>query len=213
MQLAVRSERRWGDRTAEQRRAERRVKLTRAAIKVYGEKGYRNATVKAVCDAAGLTERYFYESFPNGEALLKHCFREVTGSLLSRMRTAAEDNGGTPLEGARAGLLVYLGELQADPAGARVFLFEMASVSPATEALVSESLDAFGALLVETLQRPREEMSPVSPLLLRGAVGGGLHIAQAWIASGYAANIEHVADDALRLYGLLSQPDPERLGA
>lgn len=39
----------------EQRRAERRQRLIAAAIDVYGERGYHNATVKAVCEAAGLT--------------------------------------------------------------------------------------------------------------------------------------------------------------
>lgn len=37
--------------------------------------GYRNATVKAVCEAAGLTERYFYESFSNSEELLVASFQ------------------------------------------------------------------------------------------------------------------------------------------
>jgi AcrR family transcriptional regulator len=41
----------------DERRAQRRSQLIAAAIQVYGEIGYRQATVKAVCEAAGLTER------------------------------------------------------------------------------------------------------------------------------------------------------------
>ncbi len=51
--------------------------------------GYRHATAKAVCAAAGLTERYFYESFANGEELLRHCFLAVEDDLLRRNRAAA----------------------------------------------------------------------------------------------------------------------------
>ena len=44
-----------------------------------------------------------------------------------------------------------------------------------------------------------------SPLLLRGVIGGGLHVAQAWISSGYAEDIESVANTALRLYTLVAK--------
>jgi AcrR family transcriptional regulator len=51
--------------SADERRLARRERLIEGAIRAYGELGYRNTTVKAVCEAAGLTERYFYESFAN----------------------------------------------------------------------------------------------------------------------------------------------------
>jgi AcrR family transcriptional regulator len=71
--------------STEQRRAERRAKLIDAAIAVYGERGYRQATVKAVCEAAGLTERYFYESFENSEALLVASFNAVTYAVFDEI--------------------------------------------------------------------------------------------------------------------------------
>jgi len=66
----------------EQRRAERRGRLIAGAIAVYGERGYHQATVKAVCEAAGLTERYFYESFANSEALLIDSYNAVAFAVL-----------------------------------------------------------------------------------------------------------------------------------
>ncbi len=193
----------WGARTAHERQAARRERILRAAIKVYGEHGYRNASVKAVCMAAGLTERYFYESFANGEDLLRQCFLAVEDDLLMSMREAARKEASSVSECARSALLVYLDHIRQDPATARVFLIEMANVSPAAEALVSESLDRFGSLLMEVLGAdPRFESRP-SPLLLRGVVGGGLHIVQAWATTGYAESIETVADLNLRLYTAL----------
>ena len=191
---------RWGDRTAEERRTERRVQLMQAALSVYGATGFRTASVKAVCAKAGLTERYFYESFANAEDLLCQCFQQVNRTLIARMREAAADDGRATLERIRAALLVYFGQMKENPAGSRVFLIEMASVSAATEALVSESLDEFGALLMEILA---ERGATQAPLLLRGVIGGGLHIARAWIATGYAESVEVVAEAALCLYGLM----------
>ncbi len=205
MEQGVRTERRWGAKTADERRASRRLAIMRAAIRLYGASGYRSATVKAICAGAGLTERYFYESFANGEDLLCECFREVTRDLIIDMRAAARHDGRAPLARVRAALLVYFNQLRQRPAAARLFLLEMASVSAATQALVSVSLDQFGALLLDTLRSGRNHDRQVSPLLLRGAIGGGLHVAQAWIATGYAEPVEVVADAALRLYAVVAE--------
>ncbi len=62
--------RRYGGRGGEERRAERRERLLDAGLACYGEVGYHAATVRLICARAGLTERYFYESFANGEDLL-----------------------------------------------------------------------------------------------------------------------------------------------
>lgn len=195
------SGRRFAGKTADERRIARRAQLVRAAAAVYGERGYRNATVKAVCDAASLTERYFYESFANSEDLLCACFQEGVDRLLSQVRAARADDDGAPLERARAGVLVYLEHLRAEPMAAHVFLLEMSSVSARTDELVSENLDRFGALLMEIFQR---EAAPApDPLLVRGVIGGGRHVAQAWIAGGYAQPVHAVADTILRLYRLV----------
>lgn len=198
----VRAARRWGTKTADERSSQRRHDLMQAAIKVYGERGFHNCSVKLVCDAAGLTERYFYESFANGEDMLQQCFKLVTGGLIARMRETAETTGGGRRKRVRAVLLTYLGALRANPPAARLFLLSMASVSPDTDALISSNLDDFGCLLLEVLgcQDSREE---VSPLLLKGVIGGGLHIARAWVANGFAEDTGEVADTALRLYLLI----------
>ena len=171
-----------------------------AALGVYGVTGFRTASVKAICQKAGLTERYFYESFANGEDLLKHCFLEVNRALIARMREAAVQDGRAPLDRIRSALLVYFQQIKDNPAGARVFLIEMASVSAATEGLVSQSLDEFGSLLMDVFAIDGASQ----PLLLHGVIGGGLHVARAWIATDYAESPESVADAALRLYALMA---------
>jgi len=198
----VRAARRWGSKTADERRSQRRHDLMQAAIKVYGERGFQNCSIKLVCDAAGLTERYFYESFVNGEDMLQQCFKLVTGGLIAKMRETAEKTGGGRRKRVRAALLTYLEALKANPPAARLFLLSMANVSPATDALISLNLDEFGCLLLEVLGR-QNSRDEVSPLLLRGIIGGGLHIARAWVANGFAEDMGDVADTALRLYLLI----------
>ncbi len=205
MQQGTATARKLGGKTAEERRNERWRQLIDAAVRVYGERGYRNATVKAVCDAAGLTERYFYESFTNSEDLLCACFQESADELLARVRRAGLQASGLPMARVRAGVLVYLVQLQRNPANARVFLIEMSSVSARADALVSINLDRFGALLVDFLTSGSPNFVQPPPLLLRGAIGGGLAVAQAWIASGCAEPLDVAADTILQLYGLVAE--------
>ncbi|HET6154427.1 MAG TPA: hypothetical protein VFE15_15900, partial [Marmoricola sp.] len=56
-------ERSYGGKTASERAAERRTRLVEATIEVLSESGEARATMTAICAGAGLTERYFYESF------------------------------------------------------------------------------------------------------------------------------------------------------
>ena len=198
----------WGARTADERRTERRERIIRAAIKVYGHHGYHRASVKAVCLEAGLTERYFYESFVNNEDLLRHCFLTVEDDLLETTRAAARAPAPSVIERARGALLAYLDLIRRNPDTARVFLIEMASVSPAAEALVSESLDRFGSLLMEVLGADPRFASHPPPLLLRGVVGGGLYIVRGWAMSDYAEDIETIAALNLQLYTALTTSAP-----
>jgi len=134
--------------------------------------------------------------------MLQHCFKLVTGGLTATMRETAGRTGGGRRKRVRAALLTYFGALKANPPAARLFLLSMASVSPATDALISSNLDEFGCLLLEVLGR-QDSRDEVPPLLLRGVIGGGLHIAQVWVANGFPEDIDDVADTALRLYLLI----------
>jgi len=193
----------------EQRRAERRKRLVAAAIEVYGERGYHQATVKAVCEAAGLTERYFYESFANSEALLIDCYNTVAYGVLGEIVRAGEAGGGEPRERGRAMLRAYLSALQSEPRSARVFLAEIRGVSREVDRAFDASLRAIG----------REVARVVAPdaidddLLQVGAVGGVIHIVLRWIEDGYQPPIDTAVDTALRLCEALTLARPAHTGA
>lgn len=198
------SDRRYRGSSAEERRAQRREQLIRAAIQVYGERGYRNATVKAVCEAAGLTERYFYESFANSEALLVASFNAVTRFLLDEIEQVGIAAGGDGVERVRAMLGAYYEALKRDPPSARVFLVEIGGVSPAVDQALADSLRAFGELLHRALSLGRQTTRADESLLRTGVIGGVIHIALDWIASGYSHPVSEVVSAALRLCLVLS---------
>lgn len=187
----------------EERRAARRARLIAAAIAVYGERGYHQATVKAVCEAAGLTERYFYESFSNSEALLIDCFNAVSYSVLGEIRRAARDAGRGRVARSRAMLHAYFAALQGAPQSARVFLVEIRGVSRAVDQAFDAALRAIGREVARIVAAPD---APEDPLLEAGVVGGVIHIALRWIDDGYTPGIDTVVDTALRLGAVLSAP-------
>lgn len=197
--------RRYRGAEAEERRAQRRAQLIAAAVQVYGERGYQNATVKAVCEAAGLTERYFYESFANSEALLLASYETVTHRLLQTLARAGEEAGGSGEHRVLAMLRAYFGALQCEPRSARVFLVEIRGVSRLVDEALAVSLCDFGALVARTLLPPGAK---VDPMLAAGMAGGIVHVALYWIRNGYTPDVDTVARTALQLALVLKGPNP-----
>ena len=190
----------------EDRRAQRRDKLIAAAIAVYGKRGYRQATVKAVCEEAGLTERYFYESFDNSEALLITSYHAVTHRVFADIAAAAQAAGRARGARARAMLHAYFGALQRDPQSARVFLVEIRGVSRAVDQAFDASLQVIGA----EIARHAAPGAADDELLRAGVIGGVMHIALRWIDQGYQPPLDSVVETALRLGMVLAAPPRRR---
>src|SRR6202012_1494505 len=108
------------------------------------------ATVKTVCAAAGLTDRYFYEAFDNSEALLAASFEAVTRQVLGEIGEAAGTAGGEGGDRARVMLHAYFTALRRETARARVFLVEMVGISEAIDRVFDATLERIGSLIVDT---------------------------------------------------------------
>lgn len=200
--------RRYRGSSPAERRAERRERLLQAAIRVYGERGYRNATVKGVCDEAGLTERYFYESFENSEALLVACYEAIVDPLLANMAAAGERADGGPRDRLIALLAHYFDALRREPESARVFLVEVAGVSAALDRAFEESLERFGRVLAEAAAGGESAAPRRDALLRTGVVGGVLQIAISWIAGGYRRPLGEVTEAAATICMILAGESP-----
>jgi AcrR family transcriptional regulator len=196
--------RHYGGKSSEERQLARREQLIEAAIRVYGEVGYRNATVKAVCDAAGLTERYFYESFANSVALLIAAYDNVSHQLLNRLEEIRKDHTGTTDERGLAVLRAYYQTMKDDPVGARVFVVEIARVGPAVDEVGLALIREFGELLSRTFAPQTNERLKRNEMVRAGAVAAMLAIARAWIRSGYGKSVDAVAADALKICRVLA---------
>lgn len=82
-------ERTFRGKTPDERRAERRAKLRDAALDLIADGGWSAATMTAICQRAGLTERYFYESFRDRETLYVSLLDELNADVERAVLEAA----------------------------------------------------------------------------------------------------------------------------
>lgn len=123
----------WRGMSPEQRVAERRERLLAAALEVFTAQGFASARVRDVCAEAGLTQRYFYESFADKDAAIVALAQEIVADLVTAV--------GPSLEGAAAGdddaiaalSHAVVASLTDDPRRARILFVEVVGVSPELE--------------------------------------------------------------------------------
>src|ERR1700738_4694254 len=106
-----RSHRPYGGVSADDRLAERRRRLLDAGLELFGTRGIAATTIADVCAQAGLTKRYFYESFATIDELAGAVFGEVTTRLVEQVSPAiAAGGGGDPRPALSLSLRAVLGD-------------------------------------------------------------------------------------------------------
>lgn len=194
----------YAGRTLGERRAQRREALIEAGVVIFGDHGFRGATVKAICRQAGLTERYFYESFTNSEALFATVYKTLVGAIETEMRDAVEQAPAEAEAMSEAALRVYFTHM-ARPRVARIVLIEIFGISAGIDRTYRATTLKF-AQLTEDLTARLFDQSVVSAqgttprLLSMGLVGSTIHIAMYWNLNGYRETIDAVVNSALALY-------------
>src|SRR5947209_17600727 len=90
----------YGGVEAGERQASRRKRLLEAGLDLLGREGWHAFTVRAVCARAKLGPRYFYESFPDRDALmvaiLDQLAQEGAGRALAAVAAAPEHDRAKP---------------------------------------------------------------------------------------------------------------------
>ena len=181
----------YGGLTPAERTQRRRQAFLEAGLRLLGSVGYRATTVRALCREAGLTDRYFYESFPGTELLLcevyDQCITRLQRQVLGALSGAVE---GEPMEARLSRALDGFFEAVEDPCLARVVWLEVLGVSAVVDARYHRALTSFAdiALGFARSRYPEWKMSDEDGRLVAlAAVGAINQSAMSWLLSGYAA--------------------------
>jgi len=175
--------RRYSGQSFEDRQAERRDKLIHAAVIVAGKVGLDGASVAAICVEAGLTARYFYESFPTREAIFVEAYRAVQNELLTRI-TATPGSG----EAAKRALTGFYLAIRERQDLARVFLIDLDDHGGAMRMASFEGANKLSKVF---------GLKATHPLMVAGIIGALVDIAKRWIESDFAEPVEKVVAIAL----------------
>lgn len=192
--------RRYGGVDAAERRRERQRKLIDAGIEVFGTRGFHLSTVRDICSQAGLTERYFYESFKTLGELFDAVYAELRSMVQQRVMTSVIAKGlnqPEPLSMGESTLRAWYAFLHEDVRRGRIMLVDAVSVSESgmrgAEATINEfkgMVHTFMIMLYPSLAKDGVDMD----VIVSGLVGATIYIAKSWTQSGF----NHSLDEILR---------------
>jgi AcrR family transcriptional regulator len=206
--MSEQGQRRWAGTTLDVRKAARRERLVDAGFDLLGEQGASAVSVRGVTRAARLSERYFYESFADRDALLLAVHgrvaeqaRAVIAAAVAAAHTTppGADAPSEPDAAATAALSAFTDFLEEDPRRGRVLLQE----AFADQALAQHGVQlvpSFAALLVEQIgarfEGPDEVDAELSAVALVGALA---HLYLGWLDGTLEVDRERLVRHAARL--------------
>jgi len=201
-------ERLYGGMTVSERRSARRQRLLDAGLEHIATRGYAGTTIEAICMAAGVTARHFYEEFGSREDLLVGVFDETVAASMAEIDTTLHASSLDPAEleeRVHSGLDALLRTFLGDPRRARVVCIESVGVSPAMEARRREVLRGFAAILEREAGRLVSEgiaRTGDATLTSRALVGGLNELIIDWIltAPEQRPSVDQLVDVTTQLF-------------
>ncbi|WP_205471838.1 TetR/AcrR family transcriptional regulator [Nocardioides sp. SYSU D00038] len=186
--------------SAADRAAERRARLLEATLAVWADPASARPTMTRICAEAGLTERYFYESFANLDEALGAVMESIADEI-ERVGTAAGETAGPdPAARVRATIRAFVELIAADPRKGRVAIIEAGSM-PALRARRTALLRRFAHLAAE---EAAELFGPddVRATELAGLmfVGGMAELVTAWLDGALTATPDDLVEAAASSY-------------
>ena len=187
--------------SADERRAERRARLIEAGLDVLGSEGMSRLTMTEVCARAGLTERYFYESFSDRDELIQAVFgasvEETNAAVAAALETAPRDL----LAVARATAGAVIGVLTDDPRKARAYVEAIGSAAAREQR--AASVRAYADLLAAQMRELRGLTAKRHQAPLRLAttmlVGGLSEAVTSWLDGSLDMTRDEVVEEIARL--------------
>jgi AcrR family transcriptional regulator len=128
--------RRYRGQSAEDRRADQRRRLVRAAIEEFAARGYHHTSVEDIVRKARTSRTAFYAFFDNREDAMYGALQACLRSLLDQMRCKL-DHAAAGENLTEVGVAAFVDSLVTDPAAARIILLEGVGTSPEVNALRS----------------------------------------------------------------------------
>ena len=201
------TERSYGGRTATERAAERRARLVAATIEVLADVGEARMTMTAICATAGLTERYFYESFSNLDDALLAALDSVCDEIIALATTTIAHTDGPPDARVHAVMSSFVDLVQRSPSKVQVAVIH-ASANPRLRARRHELIGIFADFVGrEALELYGDQAWPPAQARMHGIVyiAGFAELVASWLAGDVTLTSAELVETGASLFAALSR--------
>ena len=173
---------RWSGVPLKDRQTLRRDELITAGVHVLGGESGSALTVRAVCRAAKLTERYFYESFDDRDDFVRAVYDHVCSTAMTALTSSI-----TPREAVER----FVALMVDDPVRGRVLL-----IAPEREPVLTKSGAEWMPSFIELLQHKLTRITDpaVQAMVATGLVGALTALFTAYLNGRLAATREQFID-------------------
>ena len=192
----------------DEKRTDKRARILEAAVRVFAERGFFNATVAEIARAAGVADGTIYLYFKSKDDLLLRLFEEKVSELQEAAQAALAQEATAPAR-LRRFIQLHLALVEKNPDLASVLIVELRQsaqvVQQRDKARLSAYLDVIAQVVREGQQRG--EFDPgISPGVVKRAIFGALdELALAWLLSGRRTSLRKSAAEVAEWFvrGLL----------
>ncbi len=173
---------RWSGVPLQDRQARRRDELIVAGVNVLGGESGSTLTVRAVCRAAALTERYFYESFTDRDDFVRAVYDHVCSTAMTALTSST-----TPRDAVER----FVALMVDDPVRGRVLL-----IAPEREPVLAKSGAEWMPSFIELLQHKLTRITDpaVQAMVATGLVGALTALFTAYLNGRLATTREQFID-------------------
>jgi AcrR family transcriptional regulator len=173
---------RWSGVPLQDRQTLRRDELIAAGVNVLGGEGGSALTVRGVCRAAGLTERYFYESFADRDDFVRAVYDHVCSTAMTALTSST-----TPRDAVER----FVALMVDDPVRGRVLL-----IAPEREPVLTKSGAEWMPSFIELLQHKLTRITDpaVQAMVATGLVGALTALFTAYLNGRLEATREQFID-------------------
>lgn len=184
----------YGGATAAERRRRRRAALLDATLDIVDSDGVGGLGVKAICTAAGLNNRYFYEQFADCDEAVTALFDDLVGQAMGAFTEVIASTEARAELQLRACVAAAIDFVTVDPRRGR-FVIE----SQATEKLRAKRQQLV-ATLAELMLTGRPLLGADAPseedsrLIALSVISGGLELVAMWLRGDLDVDRERLID-------------------
>ncbi len=182
----------------DERQLERRQRLFDATLELSIAEGIASLTVRAICAQAGLTSRYFYESFTDTADLLLSLYDDLATRAIAEVAAGIVEPQAGLRESLRSGVNAGVAFLFEDPRPVR-FLLVAATARPDLNSrrrqLVSDVTELGTAAVLHGTGLT--DVPPQVEVTARFVIGGLLEVATAYVEGDAGYDVDQLVDNAV----------------